>query len=83
MRVTLDYGRTGLEVNLPDERVFGPLAIRNVEPLADPQVALTEAVSSLTLTPTIVSFPRRKGRGGLPITVTRTVPVSPFSSEPS
>ncbi len=41
------------------------------------QVARTLPVSSATRTPTIVSFPRRKGRGGLPITVTITVPVSP------
>ncbi len=46
-------------------------------------VALTESLSSPTFTPTMVRLPRRNGRGGLPITVTRTVPVSPFSSDPS
>src|SRR5262245_41372773 len=28
MNVTLDYGRTGLQVTLPDDRTVGPLAIR-------------------------------------------------------
>jgi lactate racemase len=40
MRVTLDYGRTGLTVDLPDDRVVGPLAIRRAAPLADPAVAV-------------------------------------------
>ena len=37
MRLTLDYGRTGLTVELPAERVVGPLAIRDVPPLEDPE----------------------------------------------
>ncbi len=43
MKLTLDYGRTGLEVNLPDERTFGPLAIRDAVPLTDPESALTRS----------------------------------------
>ena len=34
MRVTLDYGKTGLSVELPDDGVVGPLAIRPATPLA-------------------------------------------------
>ena len=33
LKVTLDYGRTGLDVELPADRVVGPLAIENVPPL--------------------------------------------------
>src|SRR5438128_7238496 len=44
MRITLDYGRTGLEVELPDDRVVGPLAIRPAEPLADPHEAVAHAL---------------------------------------
>ena len=36
MKIKLDYGRTGLDVELPDERIVGPLAIRDAEPLANP-----------------------------------------------
>ncbi|HWE38103.1 MAG TPA: nickel-dependent lactate racemase [Isosphaeraceae bacterium] len=44
MRVTLDYGRDGLEVELPADRVVGPLSIRDVPPLADPGRAVAEGL---------------------------------------
>ena len=44
LEVTLDYGRTGLTVKLPADRVVGPLAIRDVPPLADPAGAVAEAL---------------------------------------
>jgi nickel-dependent lactate racemase len=46
MRVTLDYGRTGLDVTLPDDRVVGPLAIRPAAPLADPDAAIAHALAN-------------------------------------
>src|SRR5262245_413923 len=45
MRIQLDYGRTGLEVDLPDEKIVGPLAIRPAEPLADPEAAITRSLA--------------------------------------
>src|SRR5690349_13248286 len=45
MQVTLDYGRTGLPVTLPDDRTLGPLAIRPAAPLADPAAALDAALA--------------------------------------
>lgn len=36
MRVRLEYGRVGLDVELPDERVVRSLAYKNAPPLADP-----------------------------------------------
>jgi nickel-dependent lactate racemase len=44
MRVTLDYGRTGLDVELPDDRVIGPLSIRPAPPLAEPEVAIAHCL---------------------------------------
>lgn len=44
MQITLDYGRTGLKVNLPDDRIVGPLAIRPAAPLADAAAAIEQAV---------------------------------------
>src|SRR5262245_65809128 len=44
MKVTLDYGRTGLDVTLPDDRTVGPLTIREAAPLADPERALDDAL---------------------------------------
>jgi nickel-dependent lactate racemase len=46
MRIQLDYGRTGLEVDLPDDRVVGPLAIRPAAPLADPRTAIEQVLKS-------------------------------------
>ena len=40
MKLKLDYGRTGLDVELPTERLVGPLAIRDVPPLPDPEAAV-------------------------------------------
>jgi nickel-dependent lactate racemase len=45
VRITLDYGRTGLEVELPDERIVGPLSIQEAMPLADPAAAVARALA--------------------------------------
>jgi lactate racemase len=44
LKVKLDYGRTGLDVQVPLERVVGPLAIRDVPPLPDPELAVRAAL---------------------------------------
>ena len=45
MKISLDYGRTGLDVTLPDDRLIAPpLAIRPVEPLPDPEAVLEAAL---------------------------------------
>jgi nickel-dependent lactate racemase len=44
VKCVLDYGRTGLPVELRAERIVGPLAIRDVPPLDDPDRAVTEAL---------------------------------------
>jgi nickel-dependent lactate racemase len=46
MKVTLDYGRTGLSVELPAERIVGPLAIRDVPPLDHPESAVRSALET-------------------------------------
>ena len=43
LQFTLDYGRTGLPVSLPADRVVGPLAIKHVPPLEDPEAAVAAA----------------------------------------
>jgi nickel-dependent lactate racemase len=45
MRIKLDYGRDGLDVDLPGDRVVGPLEIRPAAPLADPEAAVREALA--------------------------------------
>jgi lactate racemase len=46
MKLKLDYGRTGLDVTLPDANLVGPLSIRPAPPLADPQAAILEAMAN-------------------------------------
>lgn len=47
LRVTLDYGRTGLRVELPADRLIAPpLGLREAAPLVDPQQALLKALAS-------------------------------------
>jgi nickel-dependent lactate racemase len=75
MIVTLDYGRTGLKVELPAERVVGPLAIRDVQPLADAERELTRALEEPIGSPPL----RRIARGRtdaciLVCDITRPVP---------
>ncbi len=45
MRIHLDYGKTGLDVTLPDDRLVGPLAIRPAAPLPDPDAAIAVALA--------------------------------------
>src|SRR5262249_14430515 len=46
MRITLDYGKTGLEVTLPDQHVVGPLSIRPAPPLPNPEAAIADAIAN-------------------------------------
>ena len=58
LKVTLDYGRTGLAVELPAERVVGPLAIRDVPPLDDPEEAVAAALETPIGTPPLREIAR-------------------------
>jgi nickel-dependent lactate racemase len=75
MRIRLDYGRTGLDVNLPDDRVVGPLAIRTAPPLADPEAAIARALARPTGTPPLAEVARgRRNACILVCDITRPVP---------
>lgn len=75
MRVTLDYGRTGLDVTLPDDRTIGPLAIREAPPLADPERALEEALRNPTGTRPLAELAKGKKDACILICdITRPVP---------
>jgi nickel-dependent lactate racemase len=75
MQVTLDYGRTGLTVKLPAERVVGPLAIRAVTPLCDPSAVLEDALQRPIGALPLVEIARgRKDACILICDITRPVP---------
>jgi nickel-dependent lactate racemase len=75
MRITLDYGRTGLEVELPGDRLVGPLAIRPAPPLADPEAAIAGALAQPIGTVPLAQLARgRKNACILVCDITRPVP---------
>ncbi|MEW4567626.1 nickel-dependent lactate racemase [Tautonia sp. JC769] len=75
MRVTLDYGRTGLEVELPDDRVIGPLEIQDVPPLDDPEAAVVAGLEAPIGSPPLREVARGKTTACILICdITRPVP---------
>ena len=75
MRLTLDYGRTGLPVELPANRVVGPLAIRDVPALDDPDAAVAAALEQPIGTPALRQIAQGRNDACILICdITRPVP---------
>src|ERR1700685_2239772 len=75
MRVTLDYGKTGLEVDIPDANLVGPLGLRPVEPLADPERTLADALENPIGSPPLSVLARGKRSACILVCdITRPVP---------
>lgn len=76
MQVTLDYGRSGLEVTLPDDRLIAPpLTIRPAEPLANPENAIEDAIRNPIGSRPLAEIARRKKSACIVICdITRPVP---------
>ena len=75
MRVRLEYARTGLDVDLPGERVVRNLAYKNAPPLADPRAVLANVLEHPTGTPALAELARgRKDACVVICDITRPVP---------
>jgi nickel-dependent lactate racemase len=75
MRVHLEYGRTGLEVDLPDQNVVKCLGYKAGTPLADPQQAVWEQLARPSGTPPLAELARGRQSACVVICdVTRPVP---------
>jgi nickel-dependent lactate racemase len=76
MNITLDYGRTGLAVTLPDDRLIAPpLAIRPAEPLGDQESAIEEALANPIGSKPLAEIARGKKSACIVICdITRPVP---------
>jgi nickel-dependent lactate racemase len=75
MRVKLEYGRTGLEVDLPDDRVESVLELRPAVPLDDPDQAIADVLANPIGTPPLLDLARgRKDACILICDITRPVP---------
>lgn len=74
-RVRLDYGKTGLWVELPADRVVGPLAIKAVPPLEDAEAAVAGALERPIASPPLAELARgRRTACILVCDITRPVP---------
>src|SRR6476659_1884313 len=75
MKIKLDYGRTGLDIDLPDDRVVGPLAIRDAIPLPNPIEAIAKMLANPIGTPPLAELARGKKSACILICdITRPVP---------
>ncbi len=75
MRIHLDYGRNGLDVDLPDDRIVGPLAIRPAPPIDDPEAAIARALEEPIGTVPLAQLARgRRNACILVCDITRPVP---------
>ena len=75
MRIALDYGKTGLQVDIPDQNLVGPLAIQPISPLADPVSALSAALARPVASAPLEELARGKRSACVLICdVTRPVP---------
>jgi len=75
MSFKLDYGRTGLDVELPTDRLVGPLAIRDVPPVPDPESAVATALRDPIGTPPLSEIARGRNDACILICdITRPVP---------
>lgn len=75
MRVRLEYGRSGLEVELPDENVKGVLRARHAPPLENPRRALEQALQGPIGCPPLADLARGKRSACIVVCdITRPVP---------
>ncbi|MDZ4779816.1 MAG: nickel-dependent lactate racemase [Planctomycetia bacterium] len=75
MRFKLEYGKTGLEVDLPAERIVRTLGYKNATPLPDPRGSLQACLAQPTGSPPLAEIARgRKSACVVICDITRPVP---------
>jgi nickel-dependent lactate racemase len=75
MRVRLEYGRTGLEVELPDRPGTRTLAYKDAPPLAEPDAAVRDVLANPTGTPSLADLAHGRQDACIVICdITRPVP---------
>ena len=75
MRVTLEYGRTGLPVDLPGERVVRSLGYKNAPALPDADAAIREQLEHPIASPPLSELARGRASACIAICdITRPVP---------
>jgi len=75
MRIKMDYGKTGLEVEIPDNRMIGPLSIRPAPALNNPSEAIRNAIHNPIASKSLFEIAKGKKSACIVICdITRPVP---------
>jgi nickel-dependent lactate racemase len=75
MRIKLEYGRHGLEVDVPDKHVVRTLSYKDAAPLADPEAAIRQSLVQPIGTPPLAELARGHSDACVVICdITRPVP---------
>ena len=75
MRVRLEYGRTGLEVELPTDRVVRTLSYKDAAPIDDPDSVVRELLATPTGSPSLANLATGRSDACILICdITRPVP---------
>ena len=82
MRITLDYGKTGMEIDVPDANLVGPLELQPAAPLSDPVAVLQQKLQDPTGSVSLSELARGRTTACILICdVTRPVPNELLLSE--
>ena len=75
MNLQLEYGRSGLEINLPADRVVASLSYQQASPLAQPETSLRDLLDNPQGSPPLVELARDRRTACILICdITRPVP---------
>lgn len=75
MRVRLEYGRTGLQVDLPDRNGIQTLTYKDAKPLENPEASLKDVLEKPTGSPSLAALARGRESACIAICdITRPVP---------
>ncbi len=75
MQIRLEYGRDGLDVEIPDKALVGTLAYKTVAPLPDPQAAVARVLRQPLGAPPLAELAEGRSSACILICdVTRPVP---------
>ncbi len=75
MKINMAYGKTGLQIDVPDENLAGVLRVKSVPALPNPQAELEKALAHPVHSPALAEIVRNKKSACIVISdITRPVP---------
>lgn len=75
MRIAVDYGRSGLEIQVPDRNLKAILGLQPAPPLSDPEQAVRRAIANPVASPSLSELARGRSNACILVCdITRPVP---------